>query len=130
MDREAKKLRVLIVDDHEILRESLRMTLEDIPDLEVAGEAASGAEALDACRSGSYDVILLDIRLPDQPGHQVAQAMRSQGVSGKIVALSMRDEDAARKQMINAGADAFVSKADGVDALIDAIRKCTSPDGA
>ncbi len=120
------KLRLLIVDDHSVMRESLRMVLEDTGDITITGEAEDGNAALAACRSNTYDVILLDIRLPDLPGYEIAQALRAEGCRAKIIALSMRDEKSIQEQMIEAGADAFVSKADGSVRLIEAIRACVA----
>ncbi len=121
MTSDAEKLRVLIVDDHEAIRTSLRMILEDRPDMMVAGEAATGGEAIEACRTESYDVVLLDVRLPDIMGPEVARILRADGFSARIIGLSMRDEAFVRQQMASAGADAFVSKAAGIDYLIDTI---------
>ncbi len=67
---------------------------------------------------------MLDIRLPDMSGPEVAQALRVRGIKAKIIGLSMRDEEGVRRQMLNAGADAFVSKAAGAERLIEAIRSC------
>ena len=124
MEKESGKRRVLIVDDHPVLRESIRMIIDDTPDFTVAAEAETAADAIDACRSGAFDVILLDIRLPDQQGCDVARKIRSSGADIKIIALSMRDEETVRRQMFNAGSDAFVSKAAGAEALIETMRSC------
>lgn len=124
-----KKLRVLLVDDHAVLRQSIRMMLEDLPDMGVTGEAESGAAALEACRSNDYDVILLDVRLPDFTGQEVARRLRALSSDAKIVALSMRDEEVVRQEMYRAGVDGFISKADGADALIEKIRECTGNSG-
>ncbi|MFP4349599.1 MAG: response regulator [Thermodesulfobacteriota bacterium] len=123
MNSEKKKLRVLLVDDHAVLRQSIRMMLEDLPDMVVSGEAESGAAAVDACRSNDYDVVLLDVRLPDFTGQEVARKLKALPSKVKIIALSMRDEEIVRQEMYRAGADGFVSKADGADALIGKIRE-------
>lgn len=124
MVQDEAKRRVLIVDDHSVFRESVRMIIDDMPDFKVTGEAETAAEAISACRESEFEVILLDVRLPDEPGDHIAQALRSRGVTAKIIALSMRDEETVRQRMLNAGADAFVSKAAGAEALIQAMRNC------
>ncbi len=129
MTSDKKKLRILLVDDHAVLRQSIRMMLEDLPDMGVAGEADSGAAAVEACRSNDYDVVLLDVRLPDFTGQEVARKLRALSSDIKIVALSMRDEEIVRQEMYRAGVDGFVSKADGADALIQKIRECTGNSG-
>jgi len=124
MDEENGKRRVLIVDDHAVLRESIRMIIDDTPDFTVVGEAETAAEAIEACEKAIFDLILLDVRLPDKQGCEVARELKSSGTPAKIVALSMRDEESVKRQMLNAGSDAFVSKAAGADALIETMRSC------
>ncbi|MFW5636804.1 MAG: response regulator [Thermodesulfobacteriota bacterium] len=124
MEPDETKRRVLIVDDHAVFRESVRMIIDDMPDFRVSGEAETAAQAINACRHTEFELILLDVRLPDRPGDQIAQALRANGVTAKIIALSMRDEKTVRRRMLNAGADAFVSKAAGAGALMDTIRGC------
>ena len=124
MTSDKMKLRILLVDDHAVLRQSIRMMLEDLPDMGVAGEADSGAAAIEACRSNDYDVVLLDVRLPDSTGQEVARKLKALSSEMKIIALSMRDEEIVRQEMYRAGADGFVSKADGAGALIEKIREC------
>ncbi len=127
METSNDKLKVLIVDDHAVLRDSIRMILGHLPDIVVAGEAGTGDEAIEACRSNAYDVVLLDIRLPDRPGLEVARVLKEERLGGKIIAFSMRDEETVREQMENIGVDAFVSKAADADVLIETIRSAARP---
>lgn len=129
-DAETKPLRLLIVDDHAVLRESLRLVLDGEADLVVAGEAENAAAAREACRSNTFDVILLGVRLPDQPGHELARMLKSDGCKAEIIGLSMRDEQRVRQQMMAAGAAAFVSKAAGAEKLIETIRACAGRTGS
>ncbi len=122
MEPNAKKLKLLIVDDHAVLRESIRIVLDGLPDIEVAGEAGTGAAAIETCRSNAFDVVLLDIRLPDQPGPEVARILKRECGDPKIIIFSMRSEETGRLLMENA--DAFVSKSAGGDAVIETIRSC------
>ncbi len=126
MNSDSKKWRILIVEDHRILRKTLRMVLEDIPEIVVAGEAETGAEAIKACRTDTFHLVLLDLRLPDISGPEVARILKARDAGIKILGLSVQDDDVFRQQMLDAGADAFASKLDGGESLIKAIQALTS----
>ncbi len=126
MDSSSKKLRILIVDDHAMMRDSLRLILNDMNDMAVAEEAGTGALALELCRKQSFDVILLDHRLPDMTGQEVARRIKKLGTKTKIVAISMNDDEWVRQEMLGAGADLFAAKTDAIKMLPDLIRKSIS----
>jgi DNA-binding NarL/FixJ family response regulator len=114
-------LRLLLVEDSDVYRESLVFLLGTRPDLEVAGAVADGASAVHAFRELRPDVVVLDYRLPDVDGATVASDLEAEGARPAIVFLSAsagRDEyDAAS----SAGA-ALVRKDEGIDALVRAVR--------
>ncbi len=126
MDSSSKKLRILIVDDHAMMRDSLRLILNDMADMAVAEEAGTGAQTLELCRKQSFDVILLDHRLPDMTGQEVARRIKELGTKTKIVAISMNDDERVRQEMLSAGADIFAAKTDALKMLPDLIRKSIS----
>ena len=120
----SQTLRILIVEDHPTMREVLAGVLNDLPGVTVAGEAATGAEALESCRNQTFDLVLLDTRLPDMNGTEVIRALREKDTSGiKILGMSVKDDAYDRAPILRAGADAFVSKLNGLDPLVDAVRE-------
>lgn len=129
METETPKCRLLVVDDHAGLRDGVRMILDGLPDIEVAGEAATGEAAIEACRATPYDVVLLDIRLPDRPGPEVARVLKAAGAETKIIIFSMREEETVKELVKNVGADAYVSKTADADVLIETIRSVVWPAG-
>lgn len=103
-------IRVLIVDDHEIVRQGLRTLLEPEPDLEVVGEAATGSEALATCARLHPDVVLLDLRLPDLDGVEVCRLLRERDTSVHVLALTTFDEPDLVDRCIQAGVTGYVVK--------------------
>jgi DNA-binding NarL/FixJ family response regulator len=106
--------RVLIVDDHEIVRIGVRRLLAGNPRWLVCGEAADGEHALQECEKLQPDVVILDVSLPLRNGFEVAQQIRQMAPSTKIVFFSMHEIPATTKIV---GADAFVAKTSGVQEL-------------
>lgn len=103
-------IRVLIVDDHEIVRQGLRTLLEPEPDLEVVGEAATGSEALATCGRLHPDVVLLDLRLPDLDGVEVCRQLRERDAGVHVLALTTFDEPDLVDRCIQAGVTGYVVK--------------------
>ena len=103
--------RVLLVDDHRMIREALREVLTRVEDIEVVGEAGSAEEALAMAAGLVPDVLVLDIGLPDRSGIEVATRLREARHPAKIVALSAFSDKRFITAMVRAGALAYVSKA-------------------
>lgn len=120
------KIRVVLADDHRMFREALRIPLAAEPDIEVVGEAGSGAETLDAVAHHLPDVLVLDIALPDMKGIEVARALGRCGERMRIVALSGYSDRLFVEEMLRAGAQAYVLKSSGADELVSAIRAVNS----
>lgn len=114
--------RIMMVDDHRILREALRGPLGAEPDFQIIAEAASGKEALDLLQTEHPDVLLLDIALPDMTGIEVARQALARFPDLRIVALSGYAEKMFVDEMLKAGAHAYVVKSAGTHELIMAIR--------
>lgn len=117
-----KKIRVLIVDDHFMVRIGLAGSLAEEADLEVVGEAAEGEEALRAFRKHAPDITLLDGRMPGRHGVEVLLEMRAQRPDAKIILLSVDDTDEDFHRALQAGANAYVPKALPREELLAAIR--------
>lgn len=120
---ESDGVRVLIVDDHAIVREGLKRILADAPELRVAGEAASGTEAIRLVREGSWDVMLLDISLPGANGLEVLRAVKEYAPKLPVLVLTMYPEDQYALRMLRAGAAGYLTKEGAPGQLVTAIRK-------
>jgi DNA-binding response OmpR family regulator len=114
--------RLLLVDDDEFLRRSLGEQLRAQEDLDLVDEAASGAEALERAVDGHYDVILLDVGLPDQDGRDTCRAMRAAGVRAPIIILTAADTDDDTIQGLGAGANDYVTKPFRLGVLLARVR--------
>ncbi len=117
----AGPLRVLVVDDHALIRTGLCELLEDADGFEVAAVASSGEQALALLGSQPVDAVLLDVNLPDIGGIEIARRARALWPALRIVGLSMHDDPAIADAMRRAGADAFLSKSAQLDRILEAL---------
>jgi two-component system invasion response regulator UvrY len=115
--------RVLIVDDHDIVREGVKQIVSETSDITVAGEARTGAEAMDRMRDSACDVVILDLNLPDRPGLDLLAQLRAGWPSIPIVVFSMHEEVSYASRALKTGALAYVSKSSAREHLVPAIRK-------
>ena len=104
------RLRVVIADDHAVVREGIRIVLEEIPGLEVVAEAADGDAALKLTQQHEPDVVVLDVTMPGKTGLEVAKELRDAGQKVRILILSMQDDPEYVLQAVRAGADGYVLK--------------------
>jgi PAS domain S-box-containing protein len=121
---ERARIRVLLVDDHEVMRQGLATLLNDLEDVEVVGHAGDGQEAIERAQSLQPDVVIMDLAMPVMDGVMATQELKSRMPGLRIVGLSMFDEEEMGRQMLAAGAESFLSKAGPSDQLIAAIRRC------
>lgn len=117
-----KRIRVLLVEDHNVVREGLRLLLNAQPDIEVVGEATTGLEAVAAARDACPDVAVLDIAMPELDGLQAAQRIHLACPDTKILILSMHESDAYFFRALEAGAAGYVLKKAASDDLINGVR--------
>lgn len=115
-------IRLLLVDDHAVVRSGLRMLLASEADVEIVGEAGSGSEAVSAAGSARPHVILMDIGLPDMSGIEAARAIKSSHPEIAIVALTIHEDEEYFFKMLEAGASGYVPKRAAPEELITAIR--------
>ena len=116
-------IRVLIADDHVVVRNGLKQLFGVMGDVAVTGEAASGEAALEALGNQEFDLILLDLTMPGLSGINLIARIRSLYESLPILVLSMHNELQVAKRVLQAGANGFVTKGSAQDTLMSAIRK-------
>jgi two-component system response regulator NreC len=116
-----KKIRVLVADDHSIVREGIKQLLNGQPDIEVVGEAGEGMEALEKAKSLHPDVVLLDITMPNMTGLEVANLMRDAAPKARIVVFSMHGKESYVREIIASGAVGYVLKASPSSDILQAI---------
>lgn len=116
-------IKVLIADDHAVVRQGLKQILGEIPDMAVAGEATTGPEVLDQARALDWDVLVLDITLPERSGFDVLLELRAERPDRPVLVLSMHAEDQYARRMLKAGAAGYLTKESVPEELVQAIRK-------
>jgi two-component system response regulator NreC len=114
--------RVLLVDDHAVVRSGLRMLLESEPDFEIIGEAGSGREALKAVLETQPDIVLMDIGLPDISGIEAAAEVKRLRPQTAVVALTIHEDEEYFFKMLAAGASGYVPKRAAPEELLTALR--------
>ena len=116
--------RILVVEDHPVLRGVIRLACEHAYGLEVVGEVDDGEAALEACRTERPDVMVLDLALPGRmQGLEVARAVRAEGLPIRILVLTGRTDDQAVFQCVRAGVDGYLEKTAGVRFIADALSR-------
>jgi NarL family two-component system response regulator LiaR len=121
--KDSQPIRVLLVDDHEIVRRGLAVFLEGFDDMELVGQAENGEEALERYRELEPDVVLMDLVMPTMDGPTAIRTLRAEYPKAKVVALTtFRDKELVH-QTLQAGAVGYLYKDASVDELADAIRR-------
>ena len=117
-----KRIRVLLAEDHETVRQGLRLLLETETDVEVVGEAATGRDAVECCQAKCPDVVILDISMPEMNGLAATKEIRRVAPRTAIIALTRHDDDAFVHELMTAGASGYVLKQSRSTELLNAIR--------
>lgn len=120
----AEPLRLILVDDHELVRVGLRILLEGVPEVAIVGEASTGAEAVEVARQTRPDVVVLDMRLPDETGADACRAIRAAVPETRVLVLSAFDDDVV--PAFQAGASGYVLKNVRLPELLEAIQRVGS----
>ena len=116
-----KKLRILLADDHKIVREGLRTLINSQPDMQVVGEAANGKEVLVKARELKPDVVVMDLSMPELNGLQATERLKIERPEMKVVALTAHEDEAYLRQLCKVGAAGYVLKRSAGDELVKAI---------
>ena len=116
-------IRIVIADDHTIVREGLKQILRADPELAIAGEARDGAEVVDCVRRLDFDVLLLDMSMPKKSGIELIKQIKSERPKLRILVLSMHEEQQYAVRAIKSGASGYLTKESAPAQLISAIRK-------
>ena len=116
------KIRLLLADDHAVLRSGLRLLLSEQPDMEVVGEASDGEEAIEKARELSPDVLLLDITMPGVGGLEALDRIKKENPQIRIVVLTMHDDESYMERIMTSGGSGYVLKRAADTELLSAIR--------
>lgn len=119
-------IRLLICDDHLVVRQGLKQILADAPDIEVAAEASSGCEAIRLARAGGIDVVLLDIAMPNRDGLETLKQLRSELPRLPVLMLSTYPDKQYAVRCLKLGASGYLNKSADTDQLLEAIRKASN----
>ncbi|TAK33154.1 MAG: response regulator transcription factor [Chloroflexota bacterium] len=118
----SNSIRIVVADDHAIVREGIRLILQSQSDLEVVGEAATGREAIDLVAQHRPDLVLMDLAMPDLNGMEATLAIKSQHPEVQVLVLTMHDSQEQFYKMLQAGASGYVLKGSNKNDLLGAIR--------
>ncbi len=116
-------LRVLIADDHPIVRRGLKQTVAETSDIVVADEASSGWEVLSKVRAGNYDVLVLDVSMPGRNGMDILRQLKNEKPGLPVLMLSIHPEEQYAVRALRSGASGYLTKESAPDELVAAIRK-------
>lgn len=114
-------IRIIIADDHNIVRDGVRSLIEDIPGYVIVGEANNGKEAVELCKNNDIDIVIMDITMPEMDGIEATEIIKDKNPDIKILALTMLIEDQHIRKMIKAGASGYILKSSGKQELLEAL---------
>ncbi|MFB5660268.1 response regulator [Alteribacillus sp. HJP-4] len=119
-------IRLLLAEDQTMVRHGLKMMIETDPELEVAGEAGNGKEAIALCEINAYDLVILDVRMPEMDGLEAARIIHSRWPERKVLMLTTFNDDEYALEALRAGASGYMLKEADSDSLIRSIKSCLS----
>ncbi len=118
----SERIRLLLVDDHQIVRAGLRMLFAAEPDMEIVAEVGSGLEALEAVRVVQPDVVIMDVAMPGMSGIEATRKIKELDPNVAVLALTMHEDEQYFFQMLDAGASGYIPKRAAPDDLVAAVR--------
>src|SRR5258707_1346174 len=125
----AKEITVLIVDDHEVVREGLRLTLSRAPHIRIVGEASDGASAIDMTLRRRPDVVIMDVRMPGMDGLEATRALAIQAPDAKVLIFTAYSERSLLSRGFDSGANGYILKEAPHQTLVRAIEKVAAGEG-
>ena len=125
MQEKPLRTRVVVVDDHKIVREGLATILSEQPDIDVIAQAGNGREAIDLTSRLHPDVVIMDVSMPLMNGDEATRQIKMMNPETRIIALSMFEDSEMIQKMFRAGAENYVLKTAPSQSLLDAIRNKT-----
>jgi DNA-binding NarL/FixJ family response regulator len=128
-DEAVPPARLLIVDDHDLIRESTQLMLEGEPDLEVVGEAVNGRHALELCRRLRPDLVLMDVRMPEMDGLTATREIKKEMPAISVLVVSAYESEDYRREAASAGATDYILKDAERRQLLEAVRAALGQSG-
>ncbi len=122
-DEGAVSIRLLIADDHALVRSGLRSMLQREPGIEIVGEACNGREAIELCRSLVPNLVLMDVRMPEMDGLEATRAIKHECPETGVLMVTMHENPDYMLEAIKAGAAGYVLKDAARDELVDTVRR-------
>lgn len=119
----SETIRVILIEDHAMVRAGFRMLLEAQPDMVIIGEAESGSEGLALLETLKPDVVLLDVSMPEMEGDDIAQTLKERYPEIRILVVTIHDSQAYLLRMLDAGVDGYLPKRAAAEELVNAIRR-------
>lgn len=116
-------IKVLIADDHPVVRAGMKQILAEDPQIDVAFEASSGGEVLDTIKTNDLDVLVLDISMPGSSGVDLLQKIKNSGCTAPVLFMSIYPEDQFAVRLLKSGASGYLTKESAPDKLVSAVRK-------
>ena len=124
-----KRIRILLADDHAVVRQGFRMILSAQSDLEIVGEAGNGREAIDLAASLRPDVVVMDVTMPELNGIEATRRLTADNPHVRVVALSMHKDSVYVREILRAGARGYLLKDSVADDLVAAVRAVAGGEG-
>ena len=124
-----KRIRILLADDHAVVRQGFKMILAEQPDMEIAGEAANGREAVELAEKIKPDVVVMDVAMPELNGIEATRRLAASMPHARVLALSMHKDSVYVREILRAGARGYVLKESGAGDLVKAVRAVAAGEG-
>jgi len=124
-----KRTRILLADDHAVVRQGFKMLLDAQPDMEIVGEAANGREAVESAESLKPDVVVMDVAMPELNGIEATRRLAASTPRTRVIALSMHKDSVYVREILRAGARGYLLKDSVADDLVAAVRAVAGGEG-